>query len=237
MTRFSGFPRGGRGVPVPMAFLAEVVPEIADLAELKVSLHVLWRLTERREYPRFVSRPELETDRLLIHSLSASGPPLQELRRGLRLAVERATFLEITIGQAEREDQVYFLNSEADRLAIERMERGEIQLGQLAVRRTPAAPSGPRPNVFALYEQNIGLLTPMIADELRAAERDYPAGWIEDAFRAAVAANRRNWRYISRILERWHAEGKDDGITRQDPTRDSWDRLIRPERAARPRKR
>ena len=35
-----------------------------------------------------------------------------------------------------------------------------------------------RPTVFVLYEQNIGMLTPMIADELRDAERHFPADWI-----------------------------------------------------------
>jgi len=57
-----------------------------------------------------------------------------------------------------------------------------------------------RPNIFILYEQNIGLLTPPIADELRQAEQTYPAGWIEEAFREAVSLNKRSWRYIRAIL-------------------------------------
>ena len=61
-----------------------------------------------------------------------------------------------------------------------------------------------------LYEQNIGMLTPMIADELRDAERHYPAEWIADAFREAVELNKRSWRYVVRILERWRVEGRKD---------------------------
>ena len=68
-----------------------------------------------------------------------------------------------------------------------------------------------RPNIFTLYEQNIGMLSPIITDELKEAEKHYPAQWIEDAFKEAVDLNKRNWRYISRILERWAAEGKIDG--------------------------
>ena len=30
------------------------------------------------------------------------------------------------------------------------------------------------PNIFTMYEENIGLLTPMIAEELRDAEKTYP---------------------------------------------------------------
>ena len=71
--------------------------------------------------------------------------------------------------------------------------------------------SGPRPTIFELYEQNIGLLQPVLAEELAAAERDYPEEWIADAFRLAAEQNARSWRYIRAILERWAHEGKDDG--------------------------
>ena len=33
-----------------------------------------------------------------------------------------------------------------------------------------------RPNIFGLYEQNIGPLTPLIADALKDAELSFPAG-------------------------------------------------------------
>ena len=55
-----------------------------------------------------------------------------------------------------------------------------------------------RPTIFVLYEQNIGLLTPMIADELRDAEKHFPADWIADAFREAVTTNKRSWKYVLR---------------------------------------
>ena len=77
-----------------------------------------------------------------------------------------------------------------------------------------------RPNVFVLYEQNIGMLTPMIAEELRDAEKHYPEDWIPEAFREAVELNKRSWRYVLRILERWRAEGKDAGKAAAEPPRD-----------------
>ena len=65
-----------------------------------------------------------------------------------------------------------------------------------------------RPNIFILYEQNIGLLSPLIADELRDAADSYPAEWIETAFREAVLHNKRKWSYIRAILRRWETEGR-----------------------------
>jgi DnaD/phage-associated family protein len=65
-----------------------------------------------------------------------------------------------------------------------------------------------RPNIYTLYEQNIGLLLPLVAEELREAEEQYPWEWVEAAFREAVQQNKRKWSYIRAILKRWEIEGK-----------------------------
>jgi DnaD/phage-associated family protein len=65
-----------------------------------------------------------------------------------------------------------------------------------------------RPNIFVLYEQNIGLLSPLIAEDLKDAADQYPAEWIEAAFREAVQHNKRKWTYIRAILRRWETEGR-----------------------------
>ncbi len=65
-----------------------------------------------------------------------------------------------------------------------------------------------RPNIFVLYEQNIGLLSPLIAEDLKDAADHYPAEWIEAAFREAVHGNKRSWNYIHAILRRWETEGR-----------------------------
>lgn len=65
-----------------------------------------------------------------------------------------------------------------------------------------------RPNIFVLYEQNIGLLSPLIADQLKDAADHYPPEWIEAAFREALLHNKRKWSYISAILRHWEAEGR-----------------------------
>ena len=71
------------------------------------------------------------------------------------------------------------------------------------------------PDIFTLYEENIGMLTPLIADELKEAVKQYPELWIRDAIKEAVEQNKRNWRYIARLLEHWSVEGKDDGTYRR----------------------
>ena len=67
-----------------------------------------------------------------------------------------------------------------------------------------------RPNIFRRYEQNIGLLTPLVADQIVDAMERYPQDWIEDAITEAVNYNRRNWKYIQRILDSWDTGGRGD---------------------------
>jgi len=68
-----------------------------------------------------------------------------------------------------------------------------------------------RPNIFIMYEQNIGMMTPLIADQLRDVEKSFPPEWIDEAFDIAVSRNKRALRYIHAILKRWETEGKDEG--------------------------
>jgi DnaD/phage-associated family protein len=77
-----------------------------------------------------------------------------------------------------------------------------------------------RPSIFTLYEQNVGLVTPIIADRLIEALERYPEAWIEDAISEAVSYNRRSWRYIQRILENWATEGRTDEVDRRGTSRD-----------------
>jgi DNA replication protein len=92
---------------------------------------------------------------------------------------------------------------------------------------TAASRQPPAVNIFALYEQNIGIITPMIAEELKEANKLYPPQWVEDAFKEAVTLNKRSWKYIARILERWASEGKDSGEHRRSIKKVDPDKYIK----------
>jgi DnaD/phage-associated family protein len=64
--------------------------------------------------------------------------------------------------------------------------------------------------VFTLYEQEIGLLTPGIADKIGGFVDDYPDEWVSEAIMIASENNARNCKYIGAILTRWQKEGKDN---------------------------
>lgn len=216
--RFEGFPARTEFTAIPNPFFSSVLPDIDDLAELKLTLYIFWALYRKKGYPRFITLSELRADHSLMAGLKGNGTHEESLRRGLDGAVERGTLLRLKIEREGEAEHLFFLNTEQDRRAIDQIEDGEIDIGG-TVQAEPAS-TEERSNIFALYEQHVGLLTPMIAEELKEAEVMYPATWIEDAFREAVNLNKRNWRYISRILERWSSEGRSDGRTREDSKAD-----------------
>ena len=81
-----------------------------------------------------------------------------------------------------------------------------------------------RPNIFSLYEQNIGLITPLMAETLADAEKTYPSEWIEEAVKIAVERNARNWRFVEAILRSWKEKGRyerDQRSTSESRKRDS----------------
>ncbi|MBL7065383.1 MAG: DnaD domain protein [Anaerolineae bacterium] len=205
MKTFSGFPAGKvRSASIPEPVFTELVPIVDDLAELKLTLHVLWRLGQQRGRVRYLRRADLAADQVLLSGLGDA--PTGALNAALERAVERGTLLRVEATIGEMTEELYFANTARGRAAVEAIARGgwpdELE-------------SAARPNVFTLYEQNIGLLIPLIADELRQAEKDYPAEWVEEAFREAVSLNKRSWKYIRAILERWRTEGRGEKTSRR----------------------
>ncbi|MFC1870922.1 DnaD domain-containing protein [Chloroflexota bacterium] len=227
MEKFSGFPGRMQFTPIPNVFLSTLLPQIDDLAELKTTLHFFGILYRKRGYPRFVTYEELRGNKSLISSLSeVATPPEPILRSALETATRRGTVLHLALERDSAQEDVYFLNTDSDREAITRIRSGELKLPGRKTRETAPVDIEAPPDIFTAYEQNIGMLTPMIAEELREAEKIYPEGWIKEAIKEAVDLNKRNWRYITAILERWTAEGKGSGTYKRD-TRADPDKYIK----------
>ena len=198
---FKGFPDGKvRFTAIPAPFFTELLAQIDDLAELKLSLYAFWYLNQQEGNIRFITREHFSSDTVFISGLGAE--PLETLDQALQKAVERGTFL--LARSSSDSTPVYFLNSPRGRAAAELVKQGKWAPGS----GVNASLDMERPNIYRLYEEHIGPLTPMISDALKEAEDTYPAAWIEDAIRLAVYKNARNWRYIDAILRSWQEKGR-----------------------------
>ena len=218
MPAFVGFPAGKTPyVPLPQTFFTSILPGVEDIGELKLTLYLFQLLYRKRGAPRCVSDRELLTDRTLRQALRRKGDPRapeERLRAALELSVARGTLLRVRVRVGGEIISWYFFNTDRSRRAVARLLRGELAPEMLLDLEGEETASEhmqvevERPTIFLLYEQNVGMLTPLVAEELREAEERFPAEWIEEAFRLAIQQNKRKWSYIRAILKRWETEGK-----------------------------
>lgn len=207
---FSGFSTD-KLVGLPPELFSEVIPAITLPSELKVTLHVFYRLSRQRGTPRRLNWDELANDQLLkrgLQSVSKLRAFDELLSEGLEAAVRRTTLLHVAAPEGARVVNWYLANTAPNRMWVEQFDAAALAvLDEVPVE---------RPTLVTLYEQNIGLVTPLLIEELREAEERYPAHWIEDAIREAVRGNARSWRYIRKVLERWAAHGRQNAPNRSE---------------------
>jgi DNA replication protein len=213
MKNFKGFTESETFTQLPDTFFHQLLSEIDDAAELKITLYVMWRVQNMDAPFRALRESDFEGEAL--------GLSTEEIRSGVEKAVGRGSIL-----QAEHEAEVfYFLNSPRGRATAEAFAKGQ----KYETSGSMAAPFQ-RPNIFRLYEENIGPLTPLLADALKDAEETYSAEWVAETIDLAVRNSKRSWRYCEAILKRWKEEGRGEKQDRRDTEKDR-DKYIKGEYA------
>ena len=207
MAPFEGFPDKSEFTPVPNLLFGQVLEEIDDPLALKCFLRVLWLYSQKKGFLNVLTLGQLLSDRTLARVVLASG---ESIEAALDMTAGLGLLLHLKVESDRGLFDVYFPNTQKGRRDLQRLKDSrpdlEISDGHMAA---PEAES--KPNIFSLYEANIGIITPLIGEELKDAELQYPEAWVEEAFREAVTGNKRSWRYIEAILKRWKTDGKDDG--------------------------
>ena len=195
------------------------MPFIDDLEEIKVTLYIFWRLERMEGVFRYLRCSDFIDDNRFMQGLDLDAQQAEVLlANALEKCVQRGTLLKANLELEEGPENFYFLNSPKGRAAVQAINRGDWKSsGDISA---PLEFSLEQPNIFQLYEENIGPLTPLIADHLNDAEATFPPNWIEEAFRIAVENNVRRWNYIVAILTRWQEEGRDERKDRRDTEKD-----------------
>jgi len=196
MNKFTGFTDQETFTQIPDSFFRHLLNEIAEADELKVTLYALWRFEHMESRLRFLRAEDF------AGVVPEPGPTLEK-------TVERGTLLLVR----KDEDALYFLNSPRGRAAAEAFAKGQRKVLKGS---GPSKLSPERPNIFKLYEENIGPLTPLLADALKDAEQTYPPEWVAEAMEIAVKSNKRNWKYVEAILRCWKEEGHAKEQDRRD---------------------
>jgi DNA replication protein len=218
MKQFNGFPKGNNFTPIPDIFFSKLLPEIDNPFELKLTLLFFRIIYPKKGFPVYTSFHELRNNDFIQQILkNDENSPEEILETALEAMVKRNIIISLPAAGGVIDETIYFLNTEANRDAVTKLKSGELQIPGIKPERNMPVNRAPEPtDNFKLYEENIAVLSPMIAEEIKEAENTYPSVWIGDAIREAVKSNKRNWRYIQSILERWSAEGKSDGTHRRN---------------------
>lgn len=206
MASFSGFPSGKVHLtPIPAQFFTELLPQIDHLGELKVTLYTIWHLDHQEGNLRYLRLQDFTGDATFS---AGFGENVEMRESAIRDALEKACLRGSLILAKNHEENLYFLNSPRGRAAAESLTKGAWNPEDQA--QPEITLEVERPNIFTLYEKNIGPLTPILSQTLQEAEEEYPAEWIEEAIRTAVLKNARNWRYVEAILRSWKERGRDE---------------------------
>jgi DNA replication protein len=213
MKNFKGFTDSESFTQLPDTFFHQLLNQIDDAAELKVTLYFLWRVDHMDGPFRALQESDFDEKEL--------GLAADEIRVGIEKAGKRGSILK----SQHEADVFYFLNSPRGRAAAEAFAQGQ-RLEAVGNRAAPFE----RLNIFRLYEENIGPLTPLIADALKDAEETYSSEWIADTIDLAVKNNKRSWKYCEAILKRWKEEGRGEKQDRRDAEKDR-DKYIKGEYA------
>lgn len=201
MEKFQGFsPEREELTRIPDSFFSKLLGEIDDLNELKLTLYAFWRSEKIEGAALYISQQDFFDDPGLLDALGGQAA----LTSALAKATARGTLL-----SARADDhQLYFLNDPRGQAAYNAVENGHWEYGGQAD--YPIKLNIQRPSIFSIYENNIGPITPIIADRLKEAEADFPLKWIEQAIDIAVTNNVRKWPYVEAILKNWREEGRND---------------------------
>lgn len=213
---FKGFPRSVRYLPVPAPMFGPLLEQIKDASGFIITLRIIWMLQQKKGRLRYVSSEEVFGDKILSNALGSK----EAIQNSINMVVKGGILLQI---RRENASDAFMLNSESDR---------EIASDIGSIYQSNDQPADPweientPPEIYSLYEQNIGILTPIMSEKLTEAEDKYPAEWIKEAVGIAVEQNRRSWAYVSRILERWDMEGRDESGDGKPPRYPKIDRLL-----------
>jgi DnaD/phage-associated family protein len=190
---------------IPAGYVDAFLMTSTNLDEQLVLLacfRLLGSSNETTAIPEEILLADPALNQALISSTS-SHTPTSRILRAINRAVRRGALVRQWIAEEDRQVTRYAIPTEIPVPGGERPVESPFDPAPATA--SPAT----APSVFAAYEDNIGMLTPLIADQIQRAIELYPPTWIREAIQEAVFSNKRQWRYVQRVLQNWATEGRD----------------------------
>ena len=203
------FKTGQKMIPVPAQLFTEILPRLHNESQLRATLYTWYAIASKGSGQRYVYLSQLLTDPVLLSWITHLGGK-NGIRHGLDLSCKEGIFLQLQIGE---DDKILAPNDESGARLITDMKSESVAHHKQSRDLNPETNYERTvvSNVIEKYENEIGMLTPVIADMIAIAEQTYPTTWILEALDIAAQSNARSWKYVTAILARWKNEGKNNG--------------------------
>ena len=208
-----GFPDNSKFTPLPNLMFGSVLEKLNDIDLLKCILRIIFLQNQKKGFPRFLTLNELIVDKTLTSTFwQGEDNHADALVKALGELENLGLILYIKVqDKGGSQIPIYLINSQEGRKGAEFLKNSNQFVDPYYPSVHPRKVQVSKENIFTLYEQNIGVIGHMMAEELKEAERNYPNDWLQEAFREAVLHNKRNWSYIRAILKGWAVDGKGNG--------------------------
>ena len=203
-------------VRVPETIITEHLSKINDPDLYKLLLYIFWRFEKNENQVKYITLENITADEIFCENF---GIKKKEITGNIQKLLHNAVKIGILINCKHPEQaniELYFYNSTKNEQAVKRIEKGDLLIEEIQ----NITLANTKPNIFRLYEENIGPLTPLIAETIQDAARNYPLNWIEEAIQIAVENNVRRWKYIQAILNSWKEEGRNARRDQKDSEED-----------------
>ena len=167
--------------PIPNTFLGSFLSNIENLTELKCALRIFWPLNRAKGSIRTTPIEDLSRDPVILAALNTredsgrlakdstpveSDDGLAQVIKGL---VNNGVFVVLAKSDDDNNTQVIALNTPQNLAKVNALGLCEVPIDRLERLRHHHS-RAERDTIFHLYEANIGLLTPIIAEELKAGK-------------------------------------------------------------------
>lgn len=204
-------------LPFSDHFLSDVLPRLNDADLIKVMFFIQFRCDRQEGENHYLFIRQILESTTLQHWLG--GTNIEErIKQSLKNALNNRLVLSGNHPSIPNATLI-FPTDEAGQASLQRLIKGLWQ--PTPTDHMPETQTKPQKNIYQLYEENIGPLTPLLSEDLTAAQEEFPAQWIEEAFHIAVKNNARSWRYIDAVLKSWQKEGKNVQSRRDSETLES----------------
>lgn len=183
---------------VPNAVLSAVLNEVEESGTVKLILRAVWLLERQRGFPASITVNELRHDRVLIRVFKSKERFDAALDQSLNLGV----LIKFELNNAD----ALMLNTVSATRQVGHAKGAQSE--NIDDDGWDASVGSETPDdAFRAYEENIGILSPMIRENITAVLQDFSDEDIIEAIKIAVENENRSWSYVAGVLRKWARDG------------------------------